>query len=255
MKLYERLKIQNFAGAGTHLGMLQTAERESTKTEFEAAWNRLNRADLRGLLALDYYLLNDGQNAALHGRKCLCEADEFLFGRWRSDFKTPGGAVDPRWWKERFTWMEVYEHCLLWGAALADWSFLKRVSQFPEEAACLSMGTKPQDRDALVAIAAILRGDSHDECASHINRLLAGPKKGGKLLAAALKALLDMDSDAFEPSVAAYLQQYKKAEFPKDKLTKKVSIEGTLIVNWARYRGLDMEMPAEFEDHIVKLKK
>jgi hypothetical protein len=119
-KLYERLGIQNFAGATTHLGMLESAQRESPKSEFEAAWNKLNRADIRGLLALDYYLMEDQQNAVLHARACLEAADEFLFGKWRKEFKTPEGRIDPRWWKERFTWMEIYEHCLLWGAALRD---------------------------------------------------------------------------------------------------------------------------------------
>lgn len=255
MKLFERLGMKNFDGESSHIAMLRRAEGESPTTEFEAAWNKLNRSELRGLVALDYYLLDDPQNATLHGRACLKEADEFLFGGWRNEFKTPQGKIDPRWWKEKFTWMAVFEHCLLWGSALTEWDFVKHVSEFPEETACLSMGTKPQDRDALVAIAAILRGDSHDKCARHINRLSAGPKKGGKLLAATLKALLGMDSVAFGPSVTAYLQQYKKAEFPKDKLTKKVSIEGTVMVNWARNRGMKVETPHEFDDHVVTLKE
>jgi hypothetical protein len=150
--------------------------------------------------------------------------------------------------------MEVYEHCLLWGASLKEWAVLKRVSEFPSDTACLSMGTKPQDRDALVAIAAILRGDSEKECAAHINRLSSGPKKGGKLLAEVLQALVAKDSVQFGQKLVAYLKQYKSAEFPKDKLTNKISVEGTLAASLARELNMEFGIPDSFEPHIVKLR-
>jgi hypothetical protein len=254
MKLFERLGIKNFDGETTHLKMLNRAESESPKTDFEAAWNKLNRSELHGLVALDYYLLDDPRNTAKYARACLKQADEFLFGNWRNEFKTPDGRIEPRWWKERFTWMEVFGHCLLWGSALADWDFLKRVSAFPEENACLSMGTKPQDRDSFVAIATMLKGCPSEKCVHNINRLSAGPKKGGKLLSVALLALLNADAAAFGESLTAYLQQYKKGEFPKEELTSRISIEGTLLMRWGRHLGIKVEVPNQFQDHIVELK-
>lgn len=255
VKLHERLGIGvDFVGLEMGLQMLQHAERTQKTDGYEIAWNKFERVHSQELVALKYYLLDDHQAVERHARTCIKEAEEFFLGSWRSEFKTPEGRQDARWWKEKFIWMEIFKACLLWGSVLEEWDVLKRISSFPDENACISDGSKPQERDALVAIASVLRGDAHDKSSRYLDRAATGTKKGCKLLADTLHKLIAVDANGFEKALAAYLQNYKKTDFPKENITKKISIEGTCLVHWGRHQGLKMQVPSQLEDYIVKLR-
>lgn len=252
VKLYERLGIQRFVSL-QHLAMLRTSENYSPSSDFERAWEKFNRANLKGLVALNFYFMDERQLAKQHATACLKDGDEFLFGAWRSQFKTPEGNVDARWWKENIDWIDIFELSLLWGAALGEWGFLRRVSEFPDETARLTTDRTPEDRDSLFAIALLLRGESGKKCRHYLDRMSAGPNKGAKLLAEALKALLDADAERLVKDLTAYLHHYKAEEFLKERITKKISIEGTLIVHWGLHESMAVEVPRAFQDYIVDL--
>jgi hypothetical protein len=253
MKLYERLGIEKFVDR-QHLAMLSSVQQESPKTGFEIAWNRFSRADLQGLVALDCYFMDEWENARRHAQACLKESDEFLFGTWRSEVNTPDGVINPLWWKKYFRWVGVFEHCLLWGAVLDDWDFLKRASLYPDETAFSKSGATLQDSDLLICVALLLRGESRDKCQSYLDRMSVSPNLRAKILSQALSAILEADANRLADNLAAYLRRYKAEEFPKENIMKKVSVEGTLLMHWAIHCGIQLDVPSGFEDCIVPFK-
>ena len=48
-----------------------------------------------------------------------------------------------------------------------------------------------------------------------------------------LRAALARDAVAFRVALMKWLKHYRKEEFPKEKVTEKISIEGTFFVHWA----------------------
>ena len=251
MKLHERLGLEHFE-VDSHLTMLSIAEAERPTTSFDSAWTKLNFAALHGLLALDYYMLDIIPKARTHAYDCLTTAREFLLGEWRNRVETPDGTIEPSWWKEKFPWMGVYQFSLLWGTVLGEWEELAELSSFPTPTACLSMGSKAQDRDWFVAIATVLRGESAEECIPAINRLSAGPRRYGKITADVLRDLLEGDRILLQKNFVELLRQYRKGEFPKDPITKKVCIEASVLKHVAAKRGIEVTVPTEYRDYFVR---
>ena len=253
MKLHERLGLGIGAvGLEVSLEMLQIVESAQATTHYDIAWNKFRRARYQGLVALKYYILAEQHEARRHGKLCLERAEDFFHGSWRDEFIDPDGKHGTRWLQEKFDWMEVFRECLLWGSALGEWRFLKHCSGYPEKNACLSEGYTAQDRDALVAISVIVSGDQAEKSSQCINRAADGPRKGCRLLTEVLISLVNGKINSFEEGFISYLKHYKKTDFPKEQITKKVSVEGTFLAHWARHHGMKVEVPSQFEDHIVK---
>ena len=149
--------------------------------------------------------------------------------------------------------MDIYEAYLLWGSALGDWKFLRKVGTFPEADSCISMGWKAQDRDLDVAIGAFLRGAPPQELNRLLDQAAAGSKKTCKCMIEVIRACVAKNAPAIEATLATYLKTYRKADFPQSVMTKKISIFGTLVVHWADANTLQIQVPSEYADHIVRL--
>ena len=66
-------------------------------------------------------------------------------------------------------------------------------------------------------------------------------------------AVMTKDDTAFNRALESYLREYKKADFPKPNIVKKISVEGTLLVNWGQHQNLEAKVPNGFGDYIVRL--
>ncbi len=256
MKLLDRLQIpqplSDFRGMEAGL---ELAHRLPPKwTDYDRAWSKFKIPHRRFLISLACYYSDEGMLAASHARECITESDEFFFGSWRSEFTTPGKIVDAEYWKRDFDWMEIFEAALLWGSVLGEWEFLKKVGTFPEPDCCFSGDYKAQDRDLYVALGAFLREAPPAELDALLEQAAAGPKKSCKLLVSAIRTCLARDTALLQKTLVEFLKLYKKNEFPKEYVTKKISIEGTFFVHWAEKEGLAITVPPEFADHIVRLK-
>ena len=223
-------------------------------TDYERASRKFTYADTKGLLALASYYAGAEEAARVYGKEFLQEAEGFFFGDWRNIYLTEDKRTDPKWWMEHLDWIRIFEHVLVWAAVLGEWDYLKRVGGYPEPSipAC---GYKEQERNLYLAIGALLSGASAGELSVRLDLAGAGRAKTCKLIVAALRACVSRDTSALNKTLLAYLKHYKKSEFPKQSMTKKVSIEGTFIVHWAEKEGIKVEVPSDFTDHIVRLPK
>ena len=150
-------------------------------------------------------------------------------------------------------WMQLFEAAVLWGSVLGRWDFLKRVGSFPESDSCISDGYRAVDRDLYVAWAAFLRGAPAAEIDPLLEKVQSGRSRPAKLVLAMLRAGLTRDGGALQKALVEWLKYYRKEEFPKEKVTKKITIEGTFFVHWAEKEGIPVTVPPEFVDHIVRL--
>lgn len=221
--------------------------------DYDRAWRKHSYTDTLGLLALSCYYAEDSVAARVHSLTFLQASQEFFFGDWRNHYLTEDKRADPAWWKRNLNWIGIFELTLLWAALLDDWSMLKRLGHFPEPDSCGDSDHKPQDRDLVVAIGAFLRDAAPAELSSLLEKAATGPRKICKLMVEVLRACLARDEQAINASLKVYLKHYKKSEFPKQSMTKKVSIEGTFVVHWAEKEGMKVEVPIEFTDYIVRL--
>ncbi len=73
------------------------------------------------------------------------------------------------------------------------------------------------------------------------------------LVLALLRTGLARDAAAFQRALVQWLKYYRKEEFPKVKVTKKITIKGTFFIHWAEKEGIPLTVPPEFADHIVRV--
>lgn len=255
MKLYERLKLRSqFWDFRLGFRSVEIAKNVSpSASDYDRAWKKFDLPRCRGLLCLACYYSDEHSLVQEHGSQCIPEMEEFFFGDWRNTFQTPEKTVDAGWWKRSFIWMQIFEAAVLWGSVLGRWDFLKRVGQFPEPDSCISDGYRAVDRDLYVAWAAFLRGASAAEIEPLLEQVQSGRSRPAKLVLAMLRGALSRDGGALQKALVEWLKYYRKEEFPKEKVTKKITIEGTFFVHWAEKEGVEISVPPEFADHIVRL--
>jgi hypothetical protein len=254
MKLHERLRLRpamwNTERGTRSVELCQQSNPQAS--DYERAWDKNHLTVARMVLALRYYYSDEITLAKAHAADCLLEIEDFLLGPWRAQFRTPDGQIDPAWWRQRLIWIHAFEGALLWGSVLGRWDFLARVGGFPEKDACLSDGYNARYRDLFVAWGAFLRGVTGGD----LEILLSGPSEGRgacRYSARLMQAAATRNAAAFQTGLDKLLRHYREHDFPKEEITKKVSIEATFFVHWAEKEGLSVTVPSQSTDHIVRL--
>lgn len=221
--------------------------------DYDRAWGKFDLSHKKGLLALSCYYAEDGDSARVRGKEFLEETKDFFFGDWRNTYQTAGKTLDPKWWKQEVNWIAIFESSLLWGSVLGEWGYLKRVGGFPEPDISPELDGPPQVRDLYVALGAFLSEAPRAELDCKLDKVNAGKSKICDLQVDVVRACIARDAELLNKSMLAYLKQYKRAVFPKQMMTNKVSIFGTLFVHWAEKEKLAVDVPQEFLDHIVRV--
>lgn len=204
-------------------------------------------------VALCYYLLEDILNARSYAREVVEDVLEFLYGDWRKTAKTDLKIADPGWWQKHSSWMMPFQVGILWASALGDWKSLRRMAEFPQLDVDVSPGYTKADRDYYLAIACYLRDGENAEIAPLAARIQGETKLKPQLLLRVLQGIRRQKESAFNEALSAYLRYFRKSEFRKRMLTSLFAIDGTFLINLARYKGLRVAYPLEYEDYVINL--
>jgi hypothetical protein len=251
-KRHERLGLtEEQVGIKISLELLEITRLSKPQSNLDKAFNRFSLAVDPFLVSILYFLLEDEFSSRKYATEAVDAAADFFGGAWRSELLTAEKKVDESYGKRAFIWMEVFEAALLCGSVLGRWEFLEKAGTFPEPYSCVSDEYKNQDRDLYVAIAALLRKSPISELEGSLEKAAAGSKKSCKALVAVMRAGLARDVALFQKTLIAFLNYYKKSDFPNPDITKKISIFGTFFVHWAKKEGFVITIPPEFADHIV----
>ena len=222
-------------------------------TDFNRACGKGHVSDKKFLLALTCHYAEQPEAARVRGQEFLAESVEFFFGDWRQTYVAPTGQVDPKWWQEQLEWMSPFEAGLLWGSVLGQWDYLQRLGAFPSPEGRVTTDRSAQERDLLVAIAAVIRQAPAEEVTARLDQAAAGRNKACKLAVDILRGGLARDLQHLQIAVTAYLKHYRANEFPQEMMASKVSILGTFFVHWAEKQGLAVVVLPKYLDHIVRL--
>ena len=150
--------------------------------------------------------------------------------------------------------MNCFEAAVLCSSVLGDWKFLKKLGTYPKPDCHIDSDYDKQGRDWYVALSAFLREAPEAEMEKLLERASAGPKRLYKLGIAVMRAGIVRDAVAFQKGLIELLTYYKKSEFPKHLVSKRISSEGTFFVHWGEKEKVPLMVPPEFQDHIVRLK-
>jgi hypothetical protein len=218
-------------------------------------WDKSARVFDHSVVAIKYFALEDCAFAKSHAQAAVHAADDFFFGPWR--FKTynleDGECVNADSLRREYNWINPFETALLWTPVLGEWDFLKKLGTFPKPDSHTDSDFGPQYRDLYVALGAFF-------CEAEgrtLNRLLekasSGPKTRCKLMVTLIRAAQARDAALLQKGLIELLKHFKKSDFPKNLISKKICMEGTLFVHWAEKEKLPLTVPPEFADHIVRL--
>lgn len=200
-------------------------------------------------ISFRFYLLDEKKKAMEYAQSLLGYAIEFFFGSWRSLVQRKNSKKNIKFG----LWMDEFRETIFWGSCLEEWKKIAKIAEYPDDECLLEPEEKKETRAWLLLLAAVLRGELFQAQQRYIDAIEQGRQKREKLLLTVLRTILEGDVEKLNQELKTYLQHYKKKEFPKDSIPEKLAIDGTFLINYARHRGLAVEYPPEFEDHIVKL--
>ncbi len=107
------------------------------------------------LAGVSLYLAEDYERSRFFGDLCLQGANQFFFGKWRSELINPAGSHDPEWWRTNHPWMTVFEGGVMWAAVLKYWDELKRIAEYPDERCQIEIESTPQDKSLFFGLRVI----------------------------------------------------------------------------------------------------
>jgi hypothetical protein len=253
----ERLRIPNeLADYEAYLRALERVVKRSLESDYDRAWARLDGADRMNWVALTYYYSGKYAECHRYAEQFMDAADEFLLGDWRDKLIPPKfNEPESAWWKLNFSWMYIFEGALLWGSCLGQWDRLSKIATFPDDDAYVtSEDFKKEDRDVMVAVGSFLIDPSGQKTNELLERLESGKRKLHKAYAKVLRACGGEDAADINSALNEYLKEYKKSEFPKHSVSKKISIYGSFVFHWAAAtKGQEPSVNEEYLDHIVRL--
>ena len=203
--------------------------------------------------ALDYYLLGMLAETRKVAVQIPAITLDWLFGSWRTEFVSESGEKGHEALRASMSWMGGFEGSLLWGATLGEWEFLEKIAEYPSEDADIGYeGFDETDRLVFLAISSLLLNDQN-RLSRYLNDLNENGGERSKHVAAVLDGMSQRDVARLNDALGKYLQYFKKREFPKRNIFRKVSVLGTFVYHYGHHLGLAVHVEPEFMDHIVRL--
>jgi hypothetical protein len=259
MLRYQRIGCpEKLVHVGTCLNSLEhslTVEETDDRPDITKS-RRQDCVNTGNLVAIQFYLLDDLQNTRVWASKVLDYAAEYFFGDWRDRIPSGDYGNEPPnrdYWDRKATWRYEFQACLLWSSCLADWDGLRRFAAYLRDDVIRDVDQPNENRSWLLAVARVLQGTQLDQLAEYVAVIHQGTRKRERFLLAFLDAILNADDTALARATKDYFKYYKSSESKKQEITAKVAMDGTFLVNFARYRGRSIEVPANVQDHIVVL--
>lgn len=194
---------------------------------------------------------------------------QFFYGNWRDEFvnwEDDGNLPDPTkpWLKsgpltvaecrDQLGWIDILRHGLFWALFFDDAEQLAKLVAWPDtdlrEDEGLDDLTKA-DCDYYVMLCKWLRGKPFDPDGPLTASIHSGTKKRPKLLLVTLRAIVRGDGPAYGKAMLDHLKHYQKSGFHTRSIRRCVSLDGSILWQVARRRGLPQPALPEALEHLV----
>lgn len=199
-----------------------------------------------------YYLIDKKIRIKHYARPMFDYAIDYFLGEWLKTTPCDGKkGIDI--WKSCLLWVSELRYSILWAGVLGEWDKAREISKYPDEL-CMEADFESKEKKAWYILLAIyLCEDSLKNAEKFIDIIENGKKKLEKLLLNVLRAIIAKDEKAFANEFEIYMKYYKAHEFSKPSVPEKLAIDGTILFNLAKHKGMKVEFPRKYIDHYVYL--
>jgi len=188
-------------------------------------------------------------DAATFAPEFIFSVYEYCLGQWQTQIslrRSQPPNVDE--WRASILWDVQIRHAFMWGAATQGWESLRKISAF------LTPDIRPDpsenDRSLYIAIGQYLRDEPVGGISQQLESVAAGRRKGPRLMAEAMLAIIRREQATFDNVHLAVLKHWKSRDW---RLDWGLCPEGSFLYHLARRDGLTCSVHPGYEDHIVVL--
>ena len=255
MKLYERLNIEEDQLIVQDTLRLLKKEKKRLNDLDDVPGFMLSLVSTHHMLVQEYYYLEENDKAKQYINDLIDVAKEYFWGNWRTQYDIGRSKpADPKTWKSVEPWTTEFRNVILWTSCINDWESVYKFAEYPTDDCPINRYEPRQEGMWFLLLAAAIRGEKKETLDKYAGMIKKGKQnKYQKLLLNILYALLDMDNERFNQELDVFLDYCQKNIFTAKHLDKKLSLDGTLLVNYARHKRLTVEYAPEYEDRIIKL--
>ncbi len=214
----------------------------------------------RSELAFSHYLLDEVKEAREYAVQILDATDEYFFGDWRDRVRPRDDEIRPdesnrEWWHRHAVWRDEFREPCMWASCLGAWDRCRRWAGYLRDDVTFDVEQSAEDRAWYLIVAGVLLDRPWEDMKQFVEAIETGRRKREKLLLDTMRALTAGDNTAFNDALARHLAHYKSTDAKKRDRHERLAIDGTILVNLALYRGLDVKIPERVKDHIVDLNR
>ncbi len=233
--------------------LLDSVKPPADPTPFNTALYLSSKVSSHSVAALDYYLLGMNREAKNVATHLLKFGPGAFLGDWRASFVSDSGKGSGHEALRRCVgMMGEFQGCILWGAVLGEWEFLRKIAEYPAEDDAIGSGLDEVDLHLFLAISSMFL-EKQADLKKHLQRLMTEGGERGKLMASVIQSLSQRDETKTNEALHKYFAYFKRSEFPKRNIFKKVSVLATFAWHYGKYVGLKPVIDPKFIDHIVRL--
>ncbi len=231
--------------------LLDSVKPPTVPTPFNTALHLSSKVSSHSVAALEFYLLGMHKEAKNVATQLPKFGRSAFLGDWRASFVSDSGNGSGHEALRRCVgMMGEFQGCILWGAVLGEWEFLRKIAEYPAEDDAIGSGLDEVDLHLFLALSSLLL-DRQSDLEKHLQRLTTEGGERGKLMASVIQSLSKHDETETNEALHKYLRYFKSREFPKRNIFKKVSVLGTFVHHYSQHVGLEIKIDPKFTDHIV----
>lgn len=178
---------------------------------------------------------------------------DFFFGEWRNGLEyLPGEKLTVEDCRNTIGWLLPYRESILLTLLVDDLEAAKQISRYPgHDAIQESMDGTAELHEFYILLARYFCGSALDEQSSSVNVIESGKKRGPKLCLKVLQAIDKREAESASVTLHEYLLYFLKSEKDVGSFSGGISMNGSILWNLARIRGLPISQLSEVEKDVV----
>lgn len=203
-------------------------------------------------VAVAFHLVDDHRAAFAFAQRVTPAARNYLLGDWRVQTKTDLKTIDPGWWHDKESWINVFRVALCWGSVLGDWKTLRELAAYPDEHRSMEKfnpDSKPALRRLLLNVARHLRGNTLQGGRS-VNEELGAKWRGIGVLGNCLDAINDRNEAGAGAGINEFLRLHHKRKKSTD-INDSISLDATYMTNLAYRQGLKIAIDPRYAMYLI----
>jgi len=205
-------------------------------------------------IALNKYYLDERREAIRYAQLMIDYTVEYFFGNWRREVPIDDSPPDAHRRKRCEPWTDEFRESIFWASCLGEWGKVKQLAEYPTDECPVGRYEPKLFCIWLLTLAAALRDKSLDNVKDYTEKIDKSRRRYYRLMLNMLQAICEGDSNRFNEQLKLYLNYCNEHTFCRPEIDEKISMDGTFLINFALHKNLNVQVPPEYTDRIVRLK-